>query len=318
MIEDVLLRSVILLLPVTIWCLLFVQNINHSRANGAAVLVFVWQFQFTYILYIVFYKIGIVDFVNYETEFYGVPLDLILGQSILLGPVSFMFFHRRGVVLQVILASAFMAALYNIEGLVQISRYLTYQICIVIVASIIPSFLLAKWTLNQKHLYLRSFLQAICWAILLMWLFPSYIFYNSHFGWDAFLGRELTANILYLLPLILPGAILTSALVQFAIEGNGTGYPYDPPHKLVYKGVYGYVSNPMQIGVCLTMAWWGVVLDCYVISLSALVAILMFKAFKHVCNGSSDVGAKDPMWTIYQKEVPKWIPRTKPWKMPKK
>ena len=63
------------------------------------------------------------------------------------------------------------------------------------------------------------------------------------------------------------------------------------------------------------MAWWGVMTESAWVSLSAIVAVFLFIVFKDICNGSCAIGEQDPHWAIYQKEVPKWIPRMTPWKL---
>ena len=118
-----------------------------------------------------------------------------------------------------------------------------------------------------------------------------------------------TEIIWHLAPLILPAALIINALYVFARFGRGTAFPYDPPRHLVTQGVYGYISNPMQLGICLMMAWWSVVLQNLLVFGSAFVALFLFIVFKSICNGSSSVCGKDPEWEKYQNEVPKWFPK---------
>ena len=47
-------------------------------------------------------------------------------------------------------------------------------------------------------------------------------------------------------------ALFVSSLRRFASEGDGTLAPWDPPRRLVVRGPYRYVRNPMISGVlCL-------------------------------------------------------------------
>lgn len=70
------------------------------------------------------------------------------------------------------------------------------------------------------------------------------------------------------------------------MRGKGTAFPYDPPKYLVTTGVYRYVSNPMQIGIVLLMLGWGAILKSTYVMGTGMVAIMLFIAFKDVCNGS--------------------------------
>jgi protein-S-isoprenylcysteine O-methyltransferase Ste14 len=183
-------------------------------------------------------------------------------------------------------------------------------------AAVLPSLQLANWTTNDRRIVARSVLQSISWSCLLFWLFPSSIFLNTEQSWQPVLERSLGLNLLFLLPMLLPAGLIFSAVRQFAVEGDGTGFPYDPPKRLVTRGVYAYLSNPMQVGICLAMAWWGVVTESLAVGTSALVAVILFIVFKDVCNGSCAIGERDPNWEVYQREVPKWIPRRTAWTSP--
>ncbi len=54
------------------------------------------------------------------------------------------------------------------------------------------------------------------------------------------------------LPPLLAGILVYLACVwQFATNGRGTPAPIDPPKKLVVRGLYRWVRNPMYLGVLL-------------------------------------------------------------------
>ena len=50
------------------------------------------------------------------------------------------------------------------------------------------------------------------------------------------------------------GAIALWCIFTFAFIGKGTPAPFDPPRRLVIKGPYHFVRNPMYIGAALSLA----------------------------------------------------------------
>lgn len=51
------------------------------------------------------------------------------------------------------------------------------------------------------------------------------------------------------------GATLVAwCVTTFAVVGRGTPAPFDPPRRLVVRGPYGFVRNPMYIGGGLALA----------------------------------------------------------------
>jgi protein-S-isoprenylcysteine O-methyltransferase Ste14 len=50
------------------------------------------------------------------------------------------------------------------------------------------------------------------------------------------------------------GALALWCIWTFASVGRGTPAPFDPPRKLVVRGPYGYVRNPMYIGAALALS----------------------------------------------------------------
>jgi protein-S-isoprenylcysteine O-methyltransferase Ste14 len=57
------------------------------------------------------------------------------------------------------------------------------------------------------------------------------------------------ADVLGLWCVGLGTALLAACIVEFAKSGRGTLSPLDPPRRLVVRGLYRYVRNPMYLSV---------------------------------------------------------------------
>jgi protein-S-isoprenylcysteine O-methyltransferase Ste14 len=295
--ENAGLRALLLLVPVAAWIGLFLRGGFTARQSAGALLAFVWQVQ----------AILLVFGAGADGKMAIADVELSVGLAVLLGAVTTYAFLGRNIALAMLASAAILIVFTGLPT----SNPGHYASALTL--AIVPGLLLGRWTAEGSNVYLRSVLQALCWACLLLWLFPSLVFSQTGMTWDVLLSRPHWQNVALALPLIVPGFLLMSALYQFAAEGEGTGFPYDPPQRLVTNGVYAYVSNPMQLGICLMMFWWGIMLGSFWVSLSAAVAVFLFVVFKDVCNGSCAIGKTDENWIVYQQNVPSWLPRLQRW-----
>ena len=49
------------------------------------------------------------------------------------------------------------------------------------------------------------------------------------------------------------GALAVWCILAFALLGRGTPAPFDPPQRLVVRGPYNYVRNPMYLGAAASL-----------------------------------------------------------------
>ena len=66
---------------------------------------------------------------------------------------------------------------------------------------------------------------------------------------------------------------------DFATFGRGTPAPIDAPKKLVVRGLYRHVRNPMYVGVLTVILAWAVLFSASELVLYALVVATCFNLF---------------------------------------
>ena len=252
-------------------------------------------------------------------SFGGVPVIFLVTVAAAAGPLVFYAMgqmHWVGKAFAGWAITLALVALYLANANQPRSALVEGSLCL-LVAVAAPAHALAAWTADDIHVGARSLLQGLMWTGLMLWCFPSIALATEGRDWSLFLERTAIEQIGWLMPLAMPGTLIIAACWQFAYEGEGTGFPYDPPKRLVCHGVYAYLSNPMQLGIVLLLAWWGVVLQSLVVLTSAPVAALLFIVFSDVCSGVSNVAISDPGWQAYKRNVPAWRPRISAWQAPR-
>lgn len=104
------------------------------------------------------------------------------------------------------------------------------------------------------------------------------------------------------------------SLRSFDRQGKGTLAPWDPPRRLVIRGPYAYVRNPMISGVLLVLLGEG-------LTLRSPDLLLWCGIFAGI-NGIYIPLLEEPMlrsrfgeeYEEYARHVPRLVPRLRPWK----
>jgi protein-S-isoprenylcysteine O-methyltransferase Ste14 len=150
-------------------------------------------------------------------------------------------------------------------------------------------------------------LRSLLWTILLPGFFAGYVPWR-YFGLDR-AAPDRPAAILGLLCIGLGGALLAACILEFARTGRGTLSPVDPPRRLVVRGLYRYVRNPMYLSVT------AIVLGETLLIRSAALAIYWVIWFLAV--NLFVIGYEEPTlhqqfgasYDEYTKQVGRWFPK---------
>lgn len=121
-----------------------------------------------------------------------------------------------------------------------------------------------------------------------------------------------------ILLLILGSALFMWTVMLFDRNGKGTLAPWQPTAKLIVKGPYKHCRNPMITGVFIILLGEFFLLN----SLDTLIWALIF----FIINTVYFIFKEEPdllkrfgkEYERYKKNVPRWLPRLKPYNLDKK
>jgi protein-S-isoprenylcysteine O-methyltransferase Ste14 len=105
------------------------------------------------------------------------------------------------------------------------------------------------------------------------------------------------------------GAIDLWCVLAFAVQGRGTPAPFDPPRRLVVRGPYRFVRNPMFIGAALALGGaamyfaspWLAVYDALFVAILHLFVVAYEEP--HLARLFGDD------YATYRSRVRRWLPR---------
>ena len=132
-------------------------------------------------------------------------------------------------------------------------------------------------------------------------------------GWDLPSPLGLLPTLLGSVLVGLGVLLVYKTVSLFATVGDGTLAPWDPPRRLVVRGPYRYVRNPMISGVLSILLGEAILFG----SVPLLVWFVIFFAL----NALTMPLIEEPLlesrfgseYVTYKRNVPRWIPRPNPW-----
>jgi protein-S-isoprenylcysteine O-methyltransferase Ste14 len=131
----------------------------------------------------------------------------------------------------------------------------------------------------------------------------------------AFLGLEWLRAVGGLLILSgVPG--LVDSFARFAVQGLGTPAPIAPPQSLVVTGLYRYVRNPMYVSVLAVVLGQAILFaDWRLLPYGALFWLACHLFVLTYEEPTLAATFKAP-YERYRANVPRWLPRLTPWRLP--
>jgi protein-S-isoprenylcysteine O-methyltransferase Ste14 len=151
-------------------------------------------------------------------------------------------------------------------------------------------------------------LRSLLWTLLLPGVMAGFIPWRylgvsrAHIDWQN--PRQLAA----LVPIAAGVALLATCIWEFARSGRGTLSPVDPPKRLVVRGLYRYVLNPMYLAESII-----VLVEALLI---ATLDLLLYWGFFFGIVNLFVIGYEEPTlraqfgaeYDEYTRRVGRWLP----------
>jgi protein-S-isoprenylcysteine O-methyltransferase Ste14 len=124
------------------------------------------------------------------------------------------------------------------------------------------------------------------------------------------------AEIWFWLGLLVGGLGLTLSswsVALFLKTGEGTPAPWEPPKKLVIRGPYRYVRNPMITGVLLMLSAEAMLFHSWSIAIWMMIFFVGNTVYFSLNEEKGLERRFGDDYRVYKAHVPRWIPRLRPW-----
>ncbi|MGH2625342.1 MAG: methyltransferase family protein, partial [Anaerolineales bacterium] len=315
--DPLLARSLGLFLPLTAVWLLWLRRTPDRRQGGSVLLACAWCLAALPLLHLAAMRFAWWRFEAEGGLFFGIPVDLYLGWSLLWGAVPALALPRSPVPIRIGLLLAFdLVFMPALAPVLQLGPGWLIGEAIGLVAVAAPAQAAARWTYSNTHLRLRALLQVATFAGLSLGLLPAAILTLTGANVPDVLGALAPRAVAIVQVLALPALIGVTAVQEFVERGGGTPIPFDPPRRLVTSGVYAYLANPMQFSASVLFLAWGALLGSMWVVAAAGMAIVYSIGLARWGEAGEMQTRFGPAWIAYRSHVRAWIPRWRPWHAP--
>jgi protein-S-isoprenylcysteine O-methyltransferase Ste14 len=114
-------------------------------------------------------------------------------------------------------------------------------------------------------------------------------------------------------PIALGLLLIVQTIALFASVGRGTLAPWDPTSRLVVRGPYRYVRNPMISGVLFVLLGEAALFGSLALLLWFGLVLAVNAVYMPLVEEPSLQRRFGEGYERYRAHVPRWIPRVRPW-----
>jgi protein-S-isoprenylcysteine O-methyltransferase Ste14 len=122
----------------------------------------------------------------------------------------------------------------------------------------------------------------------------------SHFGLAQGVGS---------IAVILGAALALWCVAAFVSLGRGTPAPFDPPRRLVVRGPYRYLRNPMYLGATLALGGASLFYEAKALAAYTVGFALLMHVFVVIYEEPTLAATFGADYEEYRRQVGRWWPR---------
>jgi protein-S-isoprenylcysteine O-methyltransferase Ste14 len=134
--------------------------------------------------------------------------------------------------------------------------------------------------------------------------------------WQSYPATRVALPILGSALICLGLVLMVATIRLFVTVGKGTLAPWDPPQRLVVRGVYRHVRNPMISGVLLVLLGEALLAASLPILVLFVVFLVINAVYLPLFEEPGLARRFGADYLTYKQNVPRWIPRLRPWRTP--
>lgn len=159
-----------------------------------------------------------------------------------------------------------------------------------------------------KSILALPFMVIVVIPILINYLLTDLVF-NPLYGWNP-----KVIAVLGFFFLIIGATLFIQSIILFVKIGKGTLAPWNPTRKIVVKGLYRHMRNPMICGVCGILLAEAFLFKSIIILSWSLFFLLLNHVYFILKEEPDLIKRFGAEYQEYKDNVPRWIPRLRGWK----
>jgi protein-S-isoprenylcysteine O-methyltransferase Ste14 len=131
--------------------------------------------------------------------------------------------------------------------------------------------------------------------------------------WQSVPATRVILPVVGVMCICLGLVLMITTIRLFVTVGKGTLAPWEPPQRLVVRGVYCHVRNPMMSGALFVLLGEAVLAASLPLSCWFALAGVVYAVYIPLSEEPGLVKRFGEEYLTYKQNVPRWIPRLTPW-----